>query len=81
MMLPSKHIPEDQSLLAVGAVLLRGLLEPQTISSLWDWARSDGSVATFERFVLALDFLYVAGAVDFKSGLLRRGNDAASPVG
>ena len=32
MILPSKHIPEDQALIGVGAVVLKHLERPQTIT-------------------------------------------------
>jgi hypothetical protein len=72
VILPSKHISEEQALLGVGAVVLRNLDRSQTISGLWDRLRDDPAVGTFERFVLALDLLYIAGAVDLSQGSVRR---------
>ncbi len=72
MILPTKHISEEQALVGVGAVLLRHLRHPQTVTSLWEKVRTDQSVATFERFVLALDLLYFTGAVSASHGLLVR---------
>lgn len=72
MILPSKHIPEDQALLGVGAVLIRHLERPQTVTSLWDKVRDDRAVGTFERFVLALDLLYITGVVTLSQGMFRR---------
>ena len=72
MILPSKHIPEDQALLGVGAVLIRHMERPQTVTSLWDKVRDDRAVGTFERFVLALDLLHITGVVTLSQGMLRR---------
>ncbi len=72
MILPSKHIPEDQALLGVGAVVLRHLQRPQTVTSLWDKVRDDRSVGTYERFVLALDLLHITGVVHFSQGMIQR---------
>lgn len=72
MILPSKHIPEDQALLGVGAVLIRYMERPQTVTSLWDKVRDDQAVGSFERFVLALDMLYITGVVTLSQGMLRR---------
>ena len=72
MILPSKHIPENRSLLAVSAVLLRHLSRPQTVTSLWENVRSDQTVATYERFILALDLLYIAGIIRHYQGTLQR---------
>jgi hypothetical protein len=72
MILPSKHISEDQALLGVGAVVLRQLDRPQTVTSLWDMVRDDRLVGTFERFVLALDLLHITGVVNLSHGMIQR---------
>lgn len=73
MILPSKHISEGQALIGVGAAVLRHLERQHTITSLWDKLRDDSSVGTFERFVLALDLLYITGIIDISKGMIRRG--------
>lgn len=74
MILPSKHIPLERSLLAIGAEVLRTLDRPQTVSSLWERFRESSARAdvSYEWFILSLDFLYICGAVDLSNGLLRR---------
>ena len=73
MILPTKHIPLDQTLLGVGAVLLPYLTEAHTVSSLWEATRENVSVGTFDRFVLALDLLHVLGGVELmRDGMLVR---------
>ena len=72
MILPSRHISEDQTLLGVGAVVLRYLVRPQTVTSLWDKVRDEGAVGTFERFVLALNLLHITGVIVFSQGTIRR---------
>jgi hypothetical protein len=72
MILPTKHISEEQALLGVGAVLLQHLRRPQTVTSLWDSVRDNGVVGTFERFVLALDLLHITGIVEFTDGMIIR---------
>ncbi|TAJ44084.1 ABC-three component system middle component 6 [Methanofollis fontis] len=72
MILPSKHISEEQSLLGVGAVLLYCLEQPQTVTSLWDKVRDDPSVGTYERFVLALDLLHITGVINLSQGMIQR---------
>ncbi|RXE56209.1 hypothetical protein ABH15_08655 [Methanoculleus taiwanensis] len=71
MILPSKHISEDQALLGVGAVLLRNLEQPQTVTSLWSKVRDNRSVGTYERFVLALDLLHITGIINLSQGMLQ----------
>lgn len=72
MILPSKHISEDQALLGVGAVLLEELRNTQTITGLWEKVRKHRAVGTFERFVLALDMLHITGVVSLSDGLIVR---------
>ena len=72
MIAPTKHIPTDMSLIGVGASVLRQLTEPRTITSLWEACRQIPSVGTFHRFVLALDLLYLLGAIELTDGLIAR---------
>jgi ABC-3C biological conflict system middle component len=72
MILPTKHLQVDQSLLAVGADILSGLPRPRTVTSLWEEIKRDSQIVTFERFTLALSFLYAVGAVDVQDDMLRR---------
>ena len=72
MILPSKHISEEQALIGVGAILLVELRNPQTVTSLWEKVRANYSVGTFERFVLELDMLYIIGVITLTEGLIKR---------
>lgn len=72
MILPTKHLKLSNSLLSAGAVLLKIIDEPKTVSLLWDKTKSMPEIRTFERFTLSLDFLFIMGIVDFKDGLIRR---------
>ena len=72
MILPSKHIPEDQTLLGIGAVLLKEIGRPQTTTSLWERVRLHSAVGTFERFVLALDLLHITGVIVLTDGMIER---------
>jgi hypothetical protein len=88
MILPSKHLPAERALLTIGARLLAHLERPMTISALWQEmqkARSDAAKHAkdqaaslgFDWFILALDLLYLLGAVHLRDGLLVR-NAAAT---
>lgn len=72
MILPSKHISQEQSLIGVGAVLLTEIGGPQSVTSLWEAVREHPSIGTFERFVLALDMLHIVGAIALQDGLIAR---------
>ena len=72
MILPSNHISEEQALLGVGAIVLRHLDRPQTVTSLWEKVRIHEAIGNFERFVLALTMLHITGVVNLSNGLIAR---------
>lgn len=72
MILPTKRVTPQESLLGVGAILLRKLQRPMTVTDLWELAREDENVETFRRFVLSLDILYSLELIDYERGRLRR---------
>lgn len=78
MILPTKYLPHDRALLSVGAEILAQLEEPRTVSELWECVREDrikrtaATPLSFDWFVLALNLLYAAAAVDFRNDLVRR---------
>lgn len=72
MILPSKHISQDQALIGVGAVLLKEIRKPQTVTSLWELVRENLSIGNFERFVLALDMLHITGIIVLENGLIAK---------
>ena len=73
MILPTKHISENEAILSVGATILRHLDSPITVSGLWERTKVESNVGTFERFVLAADLLFIIGAIELRDGLLVRG--------
>lgn len=78
MILPSKHISHDRALLSVGARILPSLSQPKTVSAVWEdirppvTAKGDLPPTQYDEFVLALDLLFLLGAVEIQGGLLRR---------
>ena len=79
MILPSKHLSQDRALLTVGAAILRQLLHPVTVSALWEQMprsvvdQKASSPLRYDGFVLALDLLFLIGAIELREGLLVRG--------
>jgi hypothetical protein len=78
MILPSKHISQDRALLSVGARILLHLSQPKTASALWEVMlplavrKMEVRPLQYDEFVLALDLLFLIGAIEIRSGLLRR---------
>jgi ABC-three component (ABC-3C) system Middle Component 6 len=58
--------------LGVGAVVLRHLERPQTVTILWDKVRDERVVGTYERFILALNLLHIIGMVNLSQGMIQR---------
>ena len=77
MILPTKHMKPARSLLGVGAEILEILRRPMTVSALWERVRESraqppAAPIAYAWFVLALDLLYMIGAVKFQDGVLTR---------
>jgi len=75
MILPTKYIKFSNSLISVGATLLKYIDNKHTVTALWNITRQLPEVRTFERFTLGLDLLFIIGAIDFNNGLLERVKD------
>ena len=80
MILPTKHLLTERSLIGIGGEILSLLSESKTVSRLWDdfrQARIDSNrrIVGFDRFVLALDLLYLMQVIDLeRERLFRRGS-------
>jgi hypothetical protein len=72
MILPTKHLPLERTLLAGGAQLLSLLARPSTVSELWDHARGETAFPSFDHLVLALDVLFALGMIGLDGGRLKR---------
>lgn len=73
MILPTKRMSGDRCLLGVGARILRQLKRPQTVSRLWETlGRDGGQPLPYDWFILALDMLFVVGAIENVDGRIRR---------
>jgi hypothetical protein len=73
MILPTKHLRPDRSLIALGADVLSILREPKTVSRLWEEFRDlhhekARAPVTYEWFILTIDLLYLMGAVRYQKG-------------
>lgn len=79
MILPDKNIKLEYSLLNCGAILLKEISEPQTLSLLWDKVKKYEALVNYEKFLLTLDYLYMINAITTKNGLIVRcKNDSLS---
>jgi len=72
MILPTKYVSLDKSLLGAGAVVLPLLDDPMTTTGIWDRVKNAPEIGAYGRFVLTLDFLYAIDAIDMVDGLIVR---------
>lgn len=72
MILPNKSIKLENSLLGAGAILIKELEYPQTVSSLWERTKMKQEINNFEKFVLTLDFLHLTNVVFFEGDLITK---------
>ena len=77
MILPTKRITENRSLLGIGSDILLLLSEPKTVSRIWVEFQKQRhnaalSIITYDWFVMALDLLFMLDVVILENGILRR---------
>lgn len=83
MILPTKHLSEERSILRIGAEILLLLGHNSTVSRLWvDYQkyrleRLKINPVTYDWFVLALDLLFMLGAIAYSDGrIMKAKNDS-----
>lgn len=72
MILPTKHVSPDASLLGIGAKILSDLGQPRTVTSLWERLRDEEGIVTFDRFCLAVTFLFTVDLLRLDGDVLLR---------
>ena len=85
MILPSKHIRISESLVGLGAYLLSYLKDgPKSVDHLWFRVSKQNETKKafayhgFDNVVLALNYLFIIGAIDINSeGLIYNATDQA----
>ena len=78
MILPTKHLRPERSLLAISGEVVSILDEAKTVSRVWEEFSKSRSRAShrapvsYDWFVLSLDLLFILGVVEFRSGRIVR---------
>jgi hypothetical protein len=72
VILPNKYLREDEALLGVGGKILLLLQQDMLLSELWEETKKKENIGNFERFVLALDLLYLLGLIIFDENKIKR---------
>ncbi|MCY2979135.1 MAG: hypothetical protein NTU79_10775 [Planctomycetota bacterium] len=75
MILPTKHMRTQRTLLGVGAEVIALLDQPKTVSRIWSDLKKkrgeDDLKLSFDWFVLSLDMLFSIDAVELNRGRLQ----------
>ena len=67
MIMPTKFIREDEALIGVCIKILKKLSSEKSLSTLWENSKCIPNIDTYERFILALDVLFILGLIKNKS--------------
>lgn len=75
MILPSKFLPAERSLIVIGGEILALVQDsPRSASEIWDHVRAGRSrttpVLTFDWFALAISLLFAIGSIETKDGVV-----------
>lgn len=71
MILPDKYISEEDSLLSYGSIILDFLdKNPKDISTLWEDAKEGEIINSYERFIMAINFLYLIDLIDMHKNFI-----------
>jgi hypothetical protein len=78
VIIPTKGVRPERSLLYLGGLILADLSGPTTVSSVWEALarkrkdQDQEAVVTFDWFVLTLDLLFALGVIQLSDGLITR---------
>ena len=84
MILPEKHLSIYESFIGFGGYFLKIFDKPLTVDTLWknyikEYEKKLYPVKfSFDRFLIALDFLYMIGAINSNEGVLYRETDKSN---
>ncbi|PKG83842.1 hypothetical protein CXF85_10110 [Colwellia sp. 75C3] len=78
MILPTKHLSPERSIISVSSEILELVDSRSTVSSIWSSLQNKHKASLrfsdvpYDWFILALDFLYMVGAIDERNGLIQK---------
>jgi hypothetical protein len=75
MIMPNKYIREDEALIGIGGILLKKLSSEKSLSELWDSSKKLSNIGTYERFILALDMLFILNLICLQDNKIMRINN------
>lgn len=77
MIMPSKYLREDETLIGISAILLSVIEKNGNLSAIWESVKKLDAIGNFERFILALDLLYMLDLIKVRNNeIVRVNNDS-----
>ena len=70
--LPDKTIRVEYSVIGIGAIILQNMNHTESVSSLWEKAKLNSEINTFEKFISGLVVLFSIGAIGYNDGVLSK---------
>lgn len=74
MILPKKQLSLNESVLGFGAFLLDHIISPISVDDLWEYYKDSYENKrypvkfSFDQFIMALDYLFIIGAIKENEG-------------
>jgi len=78
MILPTKHLSPERSIIFVSSEVFDLIGRRSTVSSIWINLQDNHKASLrvgdvpYDWFILALDFLYIVGAIEENQGLIKK---------
>jgi hypothetical protein len=78
VILPTKHLPPRRAIISVASEIHTLIKRTSTISSIWSDLQRQHRMSlrvgevSYDWFILALDFLYLMGKVDYENGYIKK---------
>ena len=72
MILPNKHLREEEALIGVGAILLTKISSSVLLSELWEQVKEISNIGNYERFILGLDLLFLLGLIKIEDNHIKK---------
>lgn len=76
MILPTKHLPPDRAIISVSSEVFGLIRSKSTVSSVWNDLQDKHNASMrygevpYDWYILALDFLFLIGAIEERQGRL-----------
>lgn len=71
MILPTKHLHLENSIIAKGSDVILNIDTTETVTSLWSKVSVESKIQSFQEFIIVLDFLYACKLISYQNKLIK----------